>query len=350
MQNSSECSLEKFLLSLFDLNFYTEPIEKYSARYNAMFSVLLILPDFFVILVGFLLMKFFHDGVFNETFWKGAEKIVFYVLFPPLLFTSVASSNLTLDQTGYYLFVALSAMMCAVVMSYLIRFIVKADPVTHASAFHCGFRFNTYVGFALVSRLFGQEGLALMSLLIAFWVPISNSIAVAALASAVAKREQASGKNNVLSKTFKAIVTNPLIIATSLGLIVNLTSISVPTVAMTFFKSLGNASLAMGLLCIGAGLKLSGMKSEWKLVAFNTIERLVATPTVALLFCLIFDLPPTASGALMIFAMLPTAQSCYVMTASMRGNAPLVAGITTAHTLAAIITIPCWIVIITSLL
>ena len=71
-----------------------------------MLSVLLILPDFLVILVGFLLMKFFQDGAFNQTFWKGAEKIVFYVLFPPLLFTSVATSNLTLDEAGLYLIVA----------------------------------------------------------------------------------------------------------------------------------------------------------------------------------------------------------------------------------------------------
>ena len=275
---------------------------------------------------------------------------MFYVLFPPLLFTSVATSNLTLGEAGLYLVVAISAMMCAVVMSYLIRFLVKADPVTHASAFHCGFRFNTYVGFALVSRLFGQDGLALMSLLIAFWVPISNSIAVAALASAVAKRDQTSGESNVLFKTIKAIVTNPLIIATTLGLIVNLASIPVPNVVMTFFKSLGNASLAMGLLCIGAGLRLSGMKKDWKLITANTIERLIATPAVALLFCLTFDLAPAASGALMIFAMLPTAQSCYVMTTSMGGNGPLVAGITTAHTLAAIFTIPCWIVVISALL
>ena len=235
-------------------------------------------------------------------------------------------------------------------MSYLTRFVNKAYAVTHASAFHCGFRFNTYVGFALVSRLFGQEGLALMSLLIAFWVPISNSIAVAALAGAVAQRDQTRGEGSVLRKTLKAIVTNPLIIATTAGLIVNLTGLHVPEVVMTFFKSLGNASLAMGLLCIGAGLRLDDMKSEWPLVAANTIERLIATPAVALLFCLSFDLAPAAAGALMIFAMLPTAQSCYVMTASMKGNAPLVAGITTAHTLAAIVTIPVWIMIITQVL
>ena len=315
-----------------------------------MLSVLLILPDFLVILAGFLLRKAFKEGVFNDGFWKGAEKLVFYVLFPPLLFTSVANSNLTLSEAGLYLIVAINAMMCAVLMSYLIRFVIKADAVTHASAFHCGFRFNTYVGFALVSRLFGQEGLALMSLLIAFWVPISNSIAVAALAGAVAQRDQTRGEGSELRKTLKAIVTNPLIIATTAGLIVNLTGLHVPEVVMTFFKSLGNASLAMGLLCIGAGLRLDDMKTEWPLVAANTIERLIATPAVALLFCLSFDLAPAAAGALMIFAMLPTAQSCYVMTASMKGNAPLVAGITTAHTLAAIVTIPVWIMIITQVL
>lgn len=316
-----------------------------------MLSVLLILPDFLVILAGFLLRKQFENAVFNAGFWKGAEKLVFYVLFPPLLFTSVATSNLTLSEAGEFLVVAIAAMLCAVVLSYLIRFIIKADEVTQASAFHCGFRFNTYVGFALVSRLYGQEGLALMSLLIAFWVPISNSIAVAALASAVAKRdatEKTSG--SVLSKTIKAIVTNPLIIATTAGLIVNIGHIPVHDVLMSFFKSLGNASLAMGLLCIGAGLKVDDMKSEFALVAANTIERLMAVPFVAMLFCLVFGLKDAAMGALMIFAMLPTAQSCYVMTASMRGNAPLVAGITTAHTLAAIVTIPFWIWVITTFL
>ena len=316
-----------------------------------MLSVLLILPDFLVILAGFLLRRQFEKTVFNGTFWKGAEKLVFYVLFPPLLFTSVATSNLTLSEAGEFLAVAVSAMLCAVVLSYLIRFIIKADDVTHASAFHCGFRFNTYVGFALVSRLYGQEGLALMSLLIAFWVPISNSIAVAALASAVAKRDATGSATggSVLSKTLRAIVTNPLIIATTLGLIVNIGQIPVPDVAMTFFKSLGNASLAMGLLCIGAGLKLDDMKSEFPLVATNTFERLMAVPFVAMLFCLVFGFSSPTMGALMIFAMLPTAQSCYVMTASMRGNAPLVAGITTAHTLAAIVTIPFWIWVITTL-
>ena len=310
-----------------------------------MLSVLLILPDFLVILAGFLLRRQFEKTVFNGTFWKGAEKLVFYVLFPPLLFTSVATSNLTLSEAGEFLAVAISAMLCAVVLSYLIRFIIKADDVTHASAFHCGFRFNTYVGFALVSRLYGQEGLALMSLLIAFWVPISNSIAVAALASAVAKRDAtgSAAGGSVLSKTLRAIVTNPLIIATTLGLIVNIGQIHVPDVAMTFFKSLGNASLAMGLLCIGAGLQVKGLTSGLKLLAAATFVRLVVISVFALIMIHVFELPAAAAGVLLIFASLPTGQSCYVMTANMRGDAPAVANLTTMHTVAAMVTLPIWI-------
>ena len=228
-----------------------------------MSSVLLILPDFMIILLGYLLRQFLKNSFFNEGFWKGTEKLVFYVLFPPMLFTSVANAKLSLAEAGTFLSVGIAAMMGGVLFSYAIRLFIKGDGVTHASAFHCGFRFNTYIGFAIVSRLYGQEGLALMSLLIAFWVPISNSIAVAALASAVAKKEQTVNEGGALMKTLKSIFTNPLIIATSAGLVVNISGLAMPEVVMHFFKSLGNASLAMGLLCIGAGLKIQGLVSHY---------------------------------------------------------------------------------------
>lgn len=125
-----------------------------------MLSVLLILPDFLIILLGYLLKQGKLGQHFNEGFWKGAENIVFYVLFPPLLFTSVANSKLSLADAGYFLTIAVGTMMGAVLLSWLVRKIVPADDVTHASVFHCGFRFNSYVGFAIIMRLAGEEGFA----------------------------------------------------------------------------------------------------------------------------------------------------------------------------------------------
>lgn len=311
-----------------------------------MLSVLLILPDFLIILLGYLLKQGKLGQHFNEGFWKGAENIVFYVLFPPLLFTSVANSKLSLADAGYFLAVAVGTMFLAVLLSWLVRKIVPADDVTHASVFHCGFRFNSYVGFAIIMRLAGEEGFAFFAFLMAFWVPISSSIAVSALAGAVARAENVQKKGGLWKKTVKTIFTNPLIIATVSGLLVNVFAVRIPEVLMHFLKSLGNASLAMGLLCIGAGLKIENLRAHFPLIAASTVERLVAVPLVALGTAWFFQLEPLGAAALLVFAALPTAQSCYVMTASMRGNAPIVAEVTTAHTLAAMVTLPVWVAVI----
>ena len=299
-------------------------------------SVALIAPDFSIILLGLLLRLKFE---YSEDFWKQAERLVFYVLFPPLLFTSISGSSLSLGESAGFLAAGIGAMLIGVCASWCIRYLVKADPVTHASLFQCGFRFNTYIGFALALKLFGDQGFALLALLIAFWVPISNTIAVSALAGAVAKRDAALGEQTNGSKpslmvvTGKAVVQNPLIIATVLGLCCNLLGITVPATIHHFLKGLGN----------GAGLRFAALRGSWGLILTGAVQRLMLLPLVAWGVTAACGLPPAAAGVVILFAALPTAQSCYVMTAAMHGNAPAVAAATSLQTLAAIVTLPIWI-------
>lgn len=310
-------------------------------------NVLLILPDFLIILLGALLSARFN---YDRNFWKSAERLVFNVLFPPLLFLSVARSSASLSEAGYFLLVGVVTMLFAVLASASVKLFVKADDWTHASVFQCGFRFNTYIGFAIVLKLVGADGLALMALLISIWVPISNTIAVAVLALAVQKKENSASsapKNRILINTVSAVVRNPLIIATVLGLAVKIVEIPVPTPAADFLNSLGKASLAMGLLCIGAGIKIQDLSRYKALIAACTVERLVAVPVIALAAGLITGLMPVEYATLLVFAALPTAQSCYVMTSAMRGNAPAVADVTACQTLASMFTLTCWSFVIT---
>lgn len=302
-------------------------------------SVALILPDFLVIVLGYLIRD--RLGL-TRAFWAGAEKLVFYVLFPPLLFLSIVNAKAGVGDSARFLCVAVGAMLMAVVAAWCVRYVVRADDWTHGSVFHCGFRFNTYIGFAVCLKLFGQEGFALMALLIAVWVPVSNTIAVSVLSWAVARHENAAGQK-VVGNTVRAVVKNPLIIATVAGLVFKIAGIGMPALAGAFFKDLGSASLAMGLLCIGAGLRFSDFREHAALIAACSVERLIVVPAIALIFALTAGLTGAAAGALMIFAALPTAQSCYVMTAAMRGNAPVVADVTSAQTLLAMLTMPLWI-------
>ena len=308
-------------------------------------TILLITPDFLLILLGAALAARFG---FGESFWRSAEKLVFYVLFPPMLFTSIATASMTLEAASHFVLAGVVTMLLGVLSAAVVRFTISGDPVTHASIFQCGFRYNSYIGVALAARLFGNEGSALLALLIAVWVPISNAIAVAVLAHAVAKRDASNGhlagqRPSVLISTVRAVVGNPLIIATLLGLLFNTLGVKLPGVALATLKHLGSASLAMGLLCIGAGMRLGALRSCGLLLAAAAFQRLVLVTIGGLLVLHFMPLAALPAGVVILFASLPTAQSCYVMTANMRGDAAAVANLTTLQTLASMITLPIWI-------
>ena len=336
-----------------------------------MFGFLLVLPDFLVILLGVLLRaRFFSD----HAFWMRTEKLVFYVLLPAMLFLSVAGSTVALGDAAIFLSAGVLSMSLAAALAWGIRYVVRADDVTHASVFQCGFRFNSYIGFALAARIGGDEALALLALLIAVWVPISNALATAELARAVAKADgiegaaegvAKSGEKNgtavaqlgavltgraLLHKTLRGVVTNPLILATVGGLLWKALGLPLPATLVQTLKHLGDASLALGLLCIGAGLTAGALRKYARLIAAATFERLVAAPIAALLvtsaLALFLPLSPMGAAVVLLFAALPTAQSCYVMASAMGGNAPTVAGVTTAHILASAVTLPLWTIVI----
>ena len=302
-----------------------------------MYSISLIIPDFAIILLGLVLSR---KGGFTKAFWDGAEKLVFNFLLAPFLFVSVAQSQLAVGESVRFLLTGICAMLLGVAASFAVRYFIKADAVTHASVFQCGFRFNTYIGFAICTRFCGAEGPSLLAMLIAFWVPISNSIAVSDLVRAVAKRDnQSENRSQLLRTTVLGLARNPLIIATVLGLIFNYLGIELIQPVKDFLSHLGSASLAMGLLCIGAGLQFSNLAKHFKLIAASCLVRLAVIPLMAWIVIQLTGLSGNAAAVVLVFASLPTAQSCYVMTANMHGNASIVAAVTTLQTLLSMLTL-----------
>lgn len=302
-----------------------------------MYSISLIIPDFAIILLGLVLSR---KGGFTKAFWDGAEKLVFNFLLAPFLFVSVAQSQLAVGESVRFLLTGICAMLLGVAASFAVRYFIKADAVTHASVFQCGFRFNTYIGFAICTRFCGAEGPSLLAMLIAFWVPISNSIAVSDLVRAVAKRDnQSENCSQLLRTTVLGVARNPLIIATVLGLIFNYLGIELIQPVKDFLSHLGSASLAMGLLCIGAGLQFSNLAKHFKLIAASCLVRLAVVPLMAWIVIQLTGLSGNAAAVVLVFASLPTAQSCYVMTANMHGNASIVAAVTTLQTLLSMLTL-----------
>jgi predicted permease len=289
----------------------------------------LLFPDFSLILCGYFLCRY---TALNRTVWQQAESLVYYFLFPVLLFHSIVKSPLDIQATSSFLFAGLSMGLMAIALSYSLpywpwigRLIDKRD---HAASAQVSFRFNSFIALALAERLLGAEGLLLISLLIGFCVPLFNMGAVWPMAR--------HGENSFL----KEIIRNPLILATSGGLLFNLLGFRIPAFMDPSLSRIGAASLALGLMSAGAGMELKAL-NQGKLLGglVLTIKHLLV-PCLAWGLAQYFQISPVQTTVLLIFSALPTASTCYVLASSMGYNGPYVAGLVTLSTLLGMLSLP----------
>lgn len=291
-------------------------------------SVLAILfPDFALILLGFLLMRFTGWGT---PFWDGLEKLIYFILFPALLFYSTARAPFDLGSTGKMLEVALAATVCAIGLGWLAKALFRSPPMMFESGVQVAFRFNSYIALAIASRLGGEQGTSLMALIIGFAVPLCNMAAVHALV------HKSGGLPRELAK-------NPLLVATALGMGFNLLGLHLPDVAGATLARLSQASIALGLITVGAGLRLSGLHEAKGLAAYILAIKLLVLPAIGYAAGLWIGLPPLQLQIAVTFCALPTASSAYVLAARMGGNGPFVAFLISASTVLSLATLPVWL-------
>ena len=290
----------------------------------------LLLPDFLLILLGYLLIRITDWG---NDFWAGLEKLVYFVLFPALLFVSTSRTPLDFHATGKLLQVALIAVASGIALGWLAKPLFKPGHMIFESGVQTAFRFNSYIGLAVAFRLGGEQATSLMALIIGFAVPMANMAALHALAY--------RNKGNLLTEMAK----NPLLLATASGTLFNVSGGVLPEVATLLLSRMGSVSIALGLLMVGAGLKLNGLSEARGISAYFIGVKLIVLPAIALVLSRAFELPPLQMQIAVIFCALPTASSAYVLAARMGGNAPLVAFLISAGTLLSIVTLPMWLLL-----
>ncbi|PLC55380.1 hypothetical protein CR155_04055 [Pollutimonas nitritireducens] len=290
----------------------------------------LVLPDFLSIALGWVL---FHKLRFSMDFFKGAEQLVYFVLFPALLFYSITQTPLS-PSGAYVLLQATVALMAfGVAIAWLAVPILKPDPIDHASVAQCAYRFNTYIGLSVAGGLAGTAGQTIMAVIVGFAVPVANMAAVHGLA------RQNGGK------VFREISRNPFIIATVLALLCNILAIPIPGFVNATLGRLGACAIALGLICVGATLSLNGGRGAARLMTWMIAARLLAMPVAAILIGWGLGLSLVERQMLLLFSALPTASSAHVLAARMGGNGPLVAVTMSTSTLLAALTIPLWLLI-----
>jgi hypothetical protein len=288
----------------------------------------LVLPDFLLIAFGALLAR---HARFEPGFWAGVERLVYYVLFPALLFRALAGAPLAFADALPFVATGVAFTLGGIALSALGQPVCRLPPDVFAACFQCGFRFNTYIAIAVAGRVAGEAGLALLSLLIGVLVPLVNVAAVAVLA-----RGQAT-------HAWLALARNPLVLACAAGLAWNALSLPRPAFAARVVDLLAAAALPLGLLAVGAGLRLRGTDLPLRALAWWNGVKLVALPALALAFSRLFRLDAMETTVAVAMAAVPTATSAYVLAVQMRAPGAPVALLISTGTIAAAVTLPMWL-------
>ena len=288
-------------------------------------NALLLLPDFLLIALGFVVCRY---TALNRPVWDAAERLVYYLLFPVLLFNSILKTPLQPMQTLSLAAAALGTVGCGIALALALKYWPGVDARLHASGAQTVYRFNSYIALALAERLGGPQGLAWIALVIALCVPICNVAAVWPLAR---HGGHAYGRE---------LLRNPLILSTVAGLVANLLGVRFPDAVSTTLQRIGLAALPLGLMAVGAGLRLGGLRAAPVLAAALLALRHVAMPAIAIGLTALLALAPEQRLIVVLFAALPTSSASYVLAARMGGDGGYVAGIITLSILLGMLSIP----------
>jgi predicted permease len=289
----------------------------------------LLFPDFSLIAIGWLLCRY---TALDRKVWDQVESLVYYFLFPTLLFHSIVRSPLDFGATSSLLMAGVGVSLCGVALAYALPWVPglgsHLDRRDHAASVQVAFRFNSFICLAMAERLAGPEGLLLIAVLIGVCVPMMNIAAVWPMT-----RHAQTG-------FARQLVRNPLIVATVAGLLANVLGFTVPGWLTPTLSRIGAASLALGLLAAGAGMQFATL-GRGKVLAVSVLSvRHFILPLVAWGLARWLRLDAAQASVLMAFSAVPTASSAYVLAQRMGYNGAFVAGLVTMSTVLGVVSLP----------
>lgn len=287
----------------------------------------ILFPSIALIVLGFYL---FQSRTLDEKFWNGAEKLNYYVLFPSLLFSSLATADMHmghLDSILTVIFLIMTVIICSVYVFAKI----SNSPISQIGVYiQSLIRFNTYIGLSIATTLSNPEIRSILVNMLAVTIPFVNIVSILSLTPK---------KNLNIKHICLSLIKNPLISSCIVGITFNLLQIPIWQGFTSLLHAFSNSSLMLGLLCVGTAIQLNGIKTYLTQSLIISVIRLVIIPIVAFICLHFFNLNYAAVIAIMIFFSIPTASSAYILTKLLNGNYQLMASVISLQTILSIFTL-----------
>lgn len=297
-----------------------------------------VLPVFILIAMGQVLVRF---KLLDKQFFAASDRVVYFIFFPAMLFWKISgasgpngvSSELSILDLAPWV---LAAIFIVWGLGLLYLRLAKVAPFQAGTFSQVSYRFNTYVGMAVILTAYGEKGAADFGVLVGVVVPFINVLAVTTLVWY--SQANYNGRQKALL-VVKALVANPLIISCVAGMAYARLGPPLPLLVQNTLGLMSSITLPLALLSLGAGLSIANLKEFWSLAAAACVFKLLILPAVGLGLLSLAGASGLAFKVAMIYFVLPSSVSCHILSSQLGSDARLAVNAVALTTLASFISL-----------
>ena len=299
-----------------------------------------LVPVLALLLFGALLKRWrLTDSGFLQT----SDRLIYYVFFPMMLFWKIGGAPLALDSAWRFLLASVLA-VATVFAASLLYIRLRPVPDFQAGSFSQGcYRFNTYIGMAVVLNALGESGAQLYGILVGLLIPLINIMAVSVL---IWHGENQQVRRNRLLFTIRQLASNPLILGCLVGIVYSRLIGFFPTSIDNTLKLMSQVTLPMALFSIGGSLSFASLRHNLGHALAAAAIKLALLPLAGLFFLWLFGVSGLAWQVCMLFFTLPASTAIYILSSQLRSDLDLASAVIVCSTLCSFVSMSLVLLII----
>lgn len=294
------------------------------------------IPVFAIILAGYLAGRL---RILGDAASEALNRFVYFFALPPVVFLGMARHPLEEVLNWPFIAAFLGAMLAVYAAGWAIGFAVHREraPVLSMQALNACFANTGYMGIPLFLAAFGEAGLAP-----AILATVIMSAVMVGLAVVVLELSQRSGNGPVhaLLDVARALLRNPLVMATVLGMAWSVAGLRVPVPLDSFGSLLGASAGPCALFAIGLFLAGRPLTADLGEIGWIVALKLLLQPLLTWWLAFqVLRLDPYWAASAVILAGLPTGALTFVIAQQYRVHVERTSAVILVSTIASVLTL-----------
>ena len=307
---------------------------------NLIYSINATLPIFLLIILGKVLKT---TKIINDEFTKTADRYVFRIALPALLFSDLTENNVGSAFDGKYVLFCFSVTIFSIAVLWGLTEKFMKNEEQKGAFIQGSYRSSAAIlGLAFINNMYDIVGMA--PLMIIGCVPLYNIFAVIILTL----KGDNGGKKPNMKETFINVMKNPILLSILIALPFALLNLHFPSFVNKAIGSVANTATPLALISIGASFEGKKALKKMKPTLLASFIKLILLAGLFLPLAVFFGYRNQELMALLVMLGSPTTVSSYIMAKNTGNDGILTSSIIVLTTLLSSLTLTLWIFVLKS--